>query len=116
MTAHPPRKGEHNSPRHPALRRLLLLLLICGLLPSTWQAVAQVNGVGQRPYLGWSTFSEQTINGSFLTQANIQAQSDALRAPGLQSHAFQFINIASGWQGSFAANGRLNPNPSTFPD
>ena len=80
MTAHPPRKGEHNSPRRPALRRLLLLLLICGLLPSTWQAVAQVNGVGQRPYLGWSTFSEQTINGNFLTQANIQAQSDALRS------------------------------------
>ena len=116
MTAHPPSKGEHNSPRRSALRRLLLLLLICGLLPSTWQAVAQVNGVGQRPYLGWSTFSEQTINGNFLTQENIQAQSDALRASGLQSHGFQYINIDSGWQGSFDANGRPIPNTSTFPD
>jgi hypothetical protein len=116
MTAHPPRTGEHNPPRRSALRRLLLLLLICGLLPSTWQAVAQVNGVGQRPYLGWSTFSEQTINGNFLTQANIQAQSDALRSSGLQSHGFQYINIDSGWQGSFDANGRPIPNASTFPD
>ena len=109
MTAHPPITREHNSPRRSALRRLLLPLLICGLLPSTWQAVAQVNGVGRRPYLGWSTFSEQTINGNFLTQANIQAQSDALRACGLQSHGFQYINIDSGWQGSFDANGRPIP-------
>ena len=74
------------------------------------------HGVGQRPYLGWSTFSEQTINGNFLTQANIQAQSDALRSSGLQSHGFRYINIDSGWQGSFDANGRPIPNTSTFPD
>jgi len=72
--------------------------------------------VGQRPYLGWSTFSEQTISGNFLTQANMQAQSDALRSSGLQSHGFQYINIDSGWQGSFDASGRPIPNTSTFPD
>jgi alpha-galactosidase len=116
MTAHPPREGEHNSPGRSALRNLLLPLLICGLFPNTWQANAQVNGVGQRPYLGWSTFSEQTISGNFLTQANMQAQSDALRSSGLQSHGFQYINIDSGWQGSFDANGRPIPNTSTFPD
>src|SRR5246127_2173890 len=92
-----------------------LLLAATGLLFSHSPAQAQVNGVGQRPYLGWSTFSEQTINGNFLTQANIQAQSDALRASGLQSHGFQYINIDSGWQGSFDANGRPIPNTSTFP-
>ena len=41
-------------------------------------ASAQVNSTGQRPYLGWSTFSEQTINSGFLTQANVAAESDAL--------------------------------------
>lgn len=86
----------------------LLLLIV--------PAFAQVNGVGQRPYLGWSSFSEQTINGSFLNQANIEAQSDALNASGLQQHGFQVINIDSGWQGSFDSNGRPIPNPSTFPD
>lgn len=77
---------------------------------------AQVNGQGRRPYLGWSSFSEQTVNGSFLTQANIAAQSDALASSGLQRHGFQYINIDSGWQGSFDANGRPIPNAAIFPD
>jgi alpha-galactosidase len=88
--------------------------LFLGYLPAP--AGAQVNGVGQRPYLGWSTFSEQTINGSFLTQANIQVQSDALNASGLELHGFRYINIDSGWQGSFDGNGRPIPNPTTFPN
>ena len=95
-------------------RRLFAAILVAALaacLPSS----AQVNGVGQRPFLGWSSFSEQTINGGFLTQANIQAQSDALKASGLQQHGFVYINIDSGWQGSFDSNGRPIPN-SNFPD
>ena len=79
-------------------------------------ADAQVNGVGHKPYLGWSTFSEQTINGSFLTQANVQTQSDALKASGIEEHGFRYINIDSGWQGSFDGNGRPIPNTTTFPD
>ncbi len=79
-------------------------------------ASAQVNGAGRRPYLGWSTFSEQTINSGFLTQTNVAAESDALASSGLQAHGFQYINIDSGWQGSFDANGRPIPNTSTFPD
>ena len=88
--------------------------LLLSSLPAP--ATAQVNGAGQKPYLGWSTFSEQTINGNFLTQANIQAQSDALKASGIEEHGFRYINIDSGWQGSFDANGRPIPNPTTFPD
>src|SRR5580698_8594026 len=95
--------------------RPLLTVVFVSMLTSSLPAAAQTNGVGQRPYLGWSTFSEQTINGSFLTQANIQAQSDALKASGPQQHGFTYINIDSGWQGSFDANGRPIPNSSTFP-
>jgi hypothetical protein len=79
-------------------------------------AHAQINGEGRRPFLGWSSFSEQTVNGSFLTQANVAAQSDALISSGLERHGFQYINIDSGWQGSFDANGRPVPNTATFPD
>ncbi|MGB6690771.1 MAG: CBM35 domain-containing protein [Terracidiphilus sp.] len=82
-------------------------------LPS---AIAQVNGEGQRPYFGWSTYSEQTINSSFLNQANVAAQSDALAASGLENHGFQYINIDSGWQGSFDGYGRPIPNTATFPN
>lgn len=104
-----------------ALETLTLPLLFLSLLIYVFAAMppaanGQVNGVGQRPYLGWSTFSEQTINSSFLTQANIQMESDALRASGLQRHGFDYINIDSGWQGSFDAYGRPIPNSTTFPD
>jgi hypothetical protein len=94
------------------LKHVLPLLLTGGCL----FAQAQVNDVGQKPYLGWSTFSEQTINGSFLTQANITAQSDALASSGIQAHGFRYINIDSGWMGSFDGNGRPIPSTTTFPD
>ncbi len=101
-------------------RRVGSLLAII-VIPSVLLALppvanAQVNGVGERPYFGWSTFTEQTINSHFLTQANVQAQSDALASSGLQMHGIQYIDIDSGWQGSFDANGRPIPNTSTFPD
>src|SRR5713226_71793 len=73
-------------------------------------ASAQVNNAGQKPYLGWSSFSQQTIQGGFLTQANMITQSDALKASGLQDHGFVYVNLDSGWQGSFDANGRPIPD------
>ena len=91
----------------------ILLAVASVVVPSIH---AQVNGAGQKPYLGWSTFSQQTIDGSFLTQATIEAQSNALHASGLQDHGFNYINIDSGWQGTFDANGRPIPNTTTFPD
>jgi alpha-galactosidase len=101
----------------PIRKFALTLLFIAGsLLGIHLPAHAQVNNVGQKPYLGWSSFSQQTIDGSFLTQANITAQSDALAASGIQAHGFRYINIDSGWQGTFDANGRPIPNTTTFPD
>lgn len=94
-------------------RFLPLLLCFSVLLPG---AFAQVNGAGQKPYLGWSSFSQQTLDGNFLTQANMIVQSDALKSSGLQEHGFTYINLDSGWQGSFDQNGRPIPNASTFPD
>src|SRR5437016_6263018 len=72
------------------------VFLLCELLGTTLCPFAQVNGVGQKPYLGWSSFSQQTIASNFLTQANITTQSDALLASGLQSHGFNYINIRFG--------------------
>ncbi|MBE1162029.1 alpha-galactosidase [Dyella sp. 7MK23] len=104
-----------------ALAQTLKLLLsrgalACGLLGVATGAVAQVNGVAQKPYLGWSSFSQQTLDASFLTQANVTAQSDALASSGLQAHGFNYINMDSGWHGGFDANGRPIPDPSLFPD
>ena len=90
--------------------------LVCGLLGLATSACAQVNGVAQRPYLGWSSFSQQTIASDFLTQDNMVKQSDALAFSGLQAHGFNYINIDSGWHGGFDANGRPVPDPTLFPD
>src|SRR5580698_1233153 len=98
-------------------RKFSLPILLGGsLFATSFILQAQVNDVGQKPYLGWSSFSEQTINGSFLTQANIQAQSDALAASGIQKHGFKYINIDSGWMSTFDANGRPIPAAPNFPD
>lgn len=68
------------------------------------------------PYSGWSSFSQQTLASEFLTQANMQAQSDALKSSGLQAHGYNYLNLDSGWQGSFDQNGRPIPNTAIFPD
>lgn len=86
------------------------------MLAAATSASAQVNGVAQRPYLGWSSFSQQTLDSNFLTQANVVAQSDALLSSGLQAHGFTYINMDSGWHGGFDANGRPIPDPGIFPD
>lgn len=100
--------------RHvPSLRKLALA---CGMFALASPIAAQVNGVAQRPYLGWSSFSQQTIDPAFLTQANMLRQSDALAASGLQAHGYTYINLDSGWMGGFDANGRPIPDPGTFPD
>jgi alpha-galactosidase len=114
---HDGRAAEHRNCKRNC-RLGVSIAAVCILLLSApgHYAHAQVNGVGQRPYLGWSTFSEQTINNSFLTQANITAQSDAMQSSGLEAHGFRYINIDSGWMGSFDAYGRPIPNTSTFPD
>src|SRR3979490_1080530 len=89
--------------------------LAAAVLAYSLPAAAQVNGLGAQPYLGWSSFSEQTISSNFLTQANMMAQSDALAASGLQQHGFNYINIDSGWMGSFDGYGGPIPTPAIFP-
>jgi alpha-galactosidase len=92
------------------------LLAAATILGSALPGGAQTPGIAERPYQGWTSFSQQTISSGFLTQANMTAQSDALSTSGLQTHGFNYINIDSGWQGSFDANGRPIPNSTTFPD
>lgn len=103
----------HDRNRRFALRRLVIACALSLVAPCV---MAQVNGVAQKPYLGWSSFSQQTIEPDFLTQANMIRQSDALKSSGLQDHGYTYINLDSGWQGSFDANGRPTPNLSIFPE
>jgi len=95
--------------------------------------------LGAKPYLGWSSWSQeshtftndagQTVGGEpWLTEAQIKIQSDALISTGLQRHGFEYINIDAGWAlnmaYSLAADSSINydtygrplANPSKFPD
>lgn len=116
--AHSESEPIHTHPRarKPTKRnwQLTAVALAVGLLFASITS-AQSNSLGRQPYFGWSTFSQQTIDSSFLTQSNLTAESDALAASGLQAHGFRYINIDSGWQGSFDTYGRPIPNTSTFP-
>src|SRR5882724_10004235 len=103
-------------PRMRARRVGIAMTAAAAVLACSLPAAAQVSGVADHPYLGWSSFSQQTLAGNFLTQANMMAQSDALAASGLQRHGFNYINMDSGWMGSFDAYGRPIPNPAIFPD
>lgn len=97
-------------------RNLILVVLLAVLLAPSF-ARAQVNGLGDRPYMGWSSWSEEVLHGqSWLTESQIKTQSDALFFSGLEDHGYNYINIDSGWQGSWDSNGRPLPSSSRFPD
>ena len=99
-----------------ALRRMAVTIAaaLLGVAPA---ALAQVNGVGARPYQGWSTYSQQTIvpSSSVMNEQNILAQSDAMRASGLGAHGFQYINLDAGWNGDNDQYGRALWNTTEFP-
>jgi alpha-galactosidase len=99
--------------RHSAVALILGAALLFAFVSSVR---AQTPGIAAKPYLGWSTYSQQTISSTFLTQANIAVQSDALLSSGLQAHGYNYINIDSGWMGAFDANGRPIPTAPNFPD
>lgn len=93
----------------------VVLAVLCLLISA--QTHAQVNGQGATPYQGWSSWSQQVVHAQgWLTEKQIEVQSDALKASGLQAHGFLYINIDSGWQSGFDANGIPMVNSTTFPD
>jgi len=111
--------AEYTEERH-RWNRTIAIAIAIAMLALSFTAVtafAQVNGVGRRPYLGWSTFSEQTIvpSSMVMNEQNILAQSDAMRSTGLQAHGFRYINLDAGWSGDSDQYGRTLWNMTAFP-
>jgi hypothetical protein len=109
-------QNQHGQSRDSYSQILFAAICVVAFFGCALGGRAQTPGIAETSYQGWSSFSQQTISSNFLTQANITAQSDALFASGLQAHGFNYINMDSGWQGSFDAYGRPIPNSTTFPD
>ncbi len=115
-----------------AAKMLTLLACILGAL-GIQTASAQVNGAGQKPYMGWTTWSQQSYNyptGSpggdpFQNETNVDANSDAMLSSGLQAAGFRYINIDGDWDNglmcqcgppiTFDAYGRPIGNLTRFP-
>lgn len=77
-------------------------------------------GLGQRPYMGWSSWSLEATKYpgyggmGWLTAAHVKQQSDALHKT-LQAHGYSYVNMDSGWADGFDASGRPKPDAKKFP-
>lgn len=88
-------------------------------------AVTQASDLGPageaaaKPYMGWSSYSMQVYETkpgapSWITEAQIKAQSDAMRSK-LQPYGYKYINIDAGWNDGFDEYGRPLPSKKLYP-
>ncbi|RPF31093.1 carbohydrate-binding protein [Streptomyces sp. TLI_185] len=92
-------------------------------------ADATAAGPAAKPYMGWSSWSMQSSqypglnpdgNYSYLTEANVLKQTDALAAT-LKKYGYDYVNIDAGWwmdknwTSEFDQYGRQTPDPVRFP-
>ena len=87
---------------------------------STAPAPGADNGLGERPYMGWTSWSLCATKASgygessWLTEAHVDEQSQAL-ARTLQPHGYLNLNVDAGWRGGWDESGRPTVNPHKFP-
>jgi hypothetical protein len=109
-------------------RRVAILATACTLvsaaisgvvMPGGGVAVAESNGVGATPAMGWSSWSFVRRNP---TAATIEAQAAALVSSGLSSAGYDYVNVDDFWyqcpgsQGpNVDGNGRWVTNATAFP-
>jgi len=69
-----------------------------------------------KPYMGWSTFSQQVYHdgGNWLTEENLLAQADAMRDK-LGDAGYEYVNIDAGWNDGTDEFGRPVPSAKVFP-
>ncbi|MFF5019850.1 alpha-galactosidase D [Streptomyces sp. NPDC001165] len=113
------------------LRAAVVLALTAGLA-TTAPAAAHADtrpAPAARPYMGWSSWSMQSSkypglnpdgDYSYLTEANVLKQTDALAAK-LKKYGYEYVNIDAGWwrdktwQPEFDQYARQTPDPVRFP-
>ncbi|MFF7125570.1 MULTISPECIES: alpha-galactosidase D [unclassified Streptomyces] len=113
------------------LRAAVVLALTAGLA-TTAPAAAHADarpGPAAKPYMGWSSWSMQSSkypglnpdgDYSYLTEANVLKQTDALAAK-LKKYGYEYVNIDAGWwrdktwKPAFDRYARQTPDPVRFP-
>ena len=113
-----------------ARRALLVLALTAGIATAVPPAQAETPApIAAKPYMGWSSWSMQSSkypglnpdgDYSYLTEANVLKQTDALAAK-LKAYGYDYVNIDAGWwmdkdwKSGFDQYGRQTPDPVRFP-
>src|SRR5262245_52724762 len=95
-------------------RRGIVLTLALAVMAAVFPtlAAAATNGLGQKPYMGWSSWSSfhKGIN-----EGLIRSEADAMAAQ-LKPFGYTYINMDSGWTTkNFDSNGRPTWDTSKFP-
>ncbi|OPH56365.1 hypothetical protein BC351_28110 [Paenibacillus ferrarius] len=100
---------------------LLLAIVVIAQIgyvpPSGGLAKAADNGLAQKPYMGWSSYSMQVYDGpsgNWISEAKIKLMSDVMHQK-LQAHGYNRINIDAGWNGSMDEYGRPVPSTTLYP-
>lgn len=88
-----------------------------GIAPGGEAVQAADNGLGAKPYMGWSSYSMQVFsgNGQWITADQIKAQSDAMHET-LQPYGYEYINVDAAWNGGMDEYGRPIPSTTLYPD
>jgi alpha-galactosidase len=74
------------------------------------------NDLAVKPYLGWSSFSQQVYNnGQWITADQLIAQSDAMKEK-LQASGYDRLNVDAGWNGGVDEYGRPTPSTTLYPN
>ena len=95
---------------------IFFITLFAIFIPKGQPVQAADNGLAQKPYMGWSSYSMQVYNsGNWITAAQIMAQSDAMHAI-LQPHGYDYINVDAAWNGGMDGYGRPLPSTTLYPD
>lgn len=99
------------------LAMIVLAAQLGVIAPGGELAKAADNGLGAKPYMGWSSYSMQVYsgNGQWITAEQIKAQSDAMHEK-LQPYGYEYINVDAAWNGGMDGYGRPIPSTTLYPD
>lgn len=113
-----------------ALRAMVVLALTAGFATHIPAAHADTSpAIAAKPYMGWSSWSMQSSkypglnpdgDYSYLTEANVTKQTDALAAK-LKKYGYDHVNIDAGWwmdktwKTGYDQYGRQKADPVRFP-
>ena len=71
------------------------------------------NGLGKTPQMGWNSWNKFGCN---INENLIRDTIDSLVDSGLAKAGYNYINLDDCWQSSRDSNGRIVPDPNTFPN